>query len=137
VNDEVIPLHAVLRIGKKGNYIDDQNVGGVACRINDNYRLNDYATNYFGDKFYEYNGITFSQVEEIPKVKEMKETAVVLARKNIHSRVMGFDFTIDSEENIKLIEINHLWTGINFFQMNGASVFGKYTDEVLLYCKNN
>ena len=51
VTDEVIPLHAVLRIGKEGNYIDDQNVGGVACRINEDSTLNDFATNYFGEKF--------------------------------------------------------------------------------------
>lgn len=137
VTDEVIPLHAVLRIGKQGNFIDDQNIGGVACIINNDIRLNDYATNYFGEKCYEYNGITFSKIEGIPKVGEMKQQAVLFARKNIHSRVMGFDFTIDSESNIKLIEINHLWTGINFFQMNGSAVFGKYTDEVIEFCSSN
>ena len=137
VTDEIIPLHAVLRIGKKGNFIDDQNVGGVACRLNDGTGLNDYATNYFGEKFFNFNGITFSDIKEIPKVKEMKEIAIIFAKRNIYSRVMGFDFTLDISENIKLIEINHLWTGINFFQMNGASVFGKYTDEVVHFCKNN
>lgn len=137
LTDEVIPLHAVLRIGKSGNFIDDQNIGGVACRIIDDYRLNEYATNYFGDKCYEYNGISFSKINNMPKVKEMKEIAAFYAPQNIHSRVMGFDFTVDVKNNIKLIEINHLWTGINFFQMNGAPVFGKYTDEVVHFCKNN
>ena len=137
VTDDIIPLHTVLRIGKKGNYIDDQNVGGVACKINDNYRLNDYATDILGKKYYKYNGIIFAEMKEIPKVEEMKNYAALNAKKNIHSRVMGFDFTLDINDNIKLIEINHLWTGINFFQMNGSSVFGKYTDEVVQFCKNN
>jgi hypothetical protein len=137
ITDEVIPLHAVLRIGKKGNFIDDQNVGGVACYINENGKLRDFATDIFGEKYYKFNGIVFAEMEEVPKVREMKQYAVQFAPQNIHSRVMGFDFTIDSGDTIKLIEINHLWTGINFFQMNSSSVFGKYTDEVIHYCKNN
>lgn len=133
--DEVIPLHAVLRIGKKGNYVDDQNVGGVACYINENAILSKYATNIYGEKFFEYNGIVFAEIEAVPKIKEIKDCASKLARKNIHSRVIGFDFTLDSQNNIKLIEINHLWTGINFFQMNGYPVLGNYTDEVVEFCK--
>lgn len=137
LTDEVIPLHAVLRIGKKGNYLDDQNIGGVACRISEDSSLNKYATNYWGEKFYEFNGVIFDEIRHVPKVDEMKHIVIELAKKNIHSRVMGFDFTIDNYDNIKLIEINHLWTGINFFQMNGASVFGKYSDEVVEFCRNN
>lgn len=134
-NDQVHALHAVLRIGKKGNYLDDQNVGGVACKINDDLTLNNFATNYFGEKFEEFNGIKFSSAGKVPFVNEIKQLAVNLAIKNIHSRVIGFDFTIDSQNQIKLVEINHLWTGINFFQMNGDPVLGKFTDEVVEFCK--
>lgn len=133
--DEIIPLHAVLRIGKIGNYVDDQNVGGVACRILDTNKLNNYATNITGKKYYEHNGVNFSDIPIITNINEMKEIAISIARKNIHSRLIGFDFTIDSDNNVKLIEINHLWIGINFFQMNGISLFGKYTDEVVQFCK--
>lgn len=133
--DEVHALHAVLRIGKKGNYLDDQNVGGVACRINNDSTLNNFATNYFGEKFDEFNGIIFSGLDRVPQVNDMKQIAVQLAAKNIHSRVIGFDFTVDHQNNIKLVEINHLWTGINFFQMNGVPVLGEFTDEVIELCK--
>lgn len=134
--DEIFPLHAILRIGKKGNYLDDQNVGGVACRINEDSTLNDYATNYWGEKFFEFNGIVFSKTAKVPYVDKMKQTAAKLAEKNIHSRVLGFDFAVNSDNQIKLIEINHLWTGINFFQMNSTPLFGKFTDEVISFCKN-
>lgn len=135
--DEVFPLHAVLRIGKKGNFIDDQNVGGVACKINEDNYLNKYATDMYGKKYYSYNDIVFAEMEKVPQIDKMKKYAAELAKKNIHSRVIGFDFTIDNNEQVKLIETNHLWGGINFFQMNGSSVFGKYTDEVVEFCKNN
>lgn len=135
--DIIHALHAVLRIGKKGNYLDDQNFGGVACLINEDLTLSDFATNYFGEKFAEFNGVVFAKTEKVPLVKEMKEIATMLAGKNLHSRVIGFDFTIDERNNIKLIEINHLWTGINFFQMNGAPVLGDFTDEVIEFCKIN
>jgi hypothetical protein len=133
--DEVHALHAVLRIGKSGHYLDDQNVGGVACRINDDSTLSGFATNYFGEKFKEFNGIVFSDLDKVPHVNEMKQIAVQLAAKNIHSRVVGFDFTVDHKNNIKLVEINHLWTGINFFQMNGEPVLGEFTDEVIELCR--
>jgi hypothetical protein len=136
VSDDVLPLHAVLRIGKKGNYLDDQNFGGVACKINEDSKLNEYATDRMGNKYYEYNNIIFANIKSVPNVQEMKQYAVQFAPQNIHSRLIGFDFTVDIQNNIKLIEINHLWTGINFFQMNASSVFGKYTDEVIEFCKN-
>lgn len=133
--DEVHALHAVLRIGKKGNYLDDQNVGGVACRIEDDSTLSNFATNYFGEKFVEFNGIVFSDSGKVPHLNEMKQIAIQLAERNIHSRVIGFDFTIDHQNIIRLVEINHLWTGINFFQMNGEPVLGEFTDEVIELCR--
>jgi hypothetical protein len=137
LTDEVIVLHAVLRIGGKGNYLDDQGFGGIACKITENNKLNYYATDINGRKHYESNGIKFSDVNEISQVGEMKNFAAQIARKNIHTRVIGFDFALDIDNKIKLIEINNLFTGINFFQMNSSSVFGKYTDEVVQFCKNN
>lgn len=136
-DDKVIPLHSVLRFGKEGNVIDDQNLGGLACGIDENNKLNEYATDINGMKYYDHNKKSFSEFEEVPKLSQMKDYAVKLAKKNIHARVLGFDFTLDETGSIKLIEINYLWIGINFFQMNGSSVFREYTDEVINYCIEN
>ena len=136
INDEIKVLHTVLRIGKKGNFVDDQFFGGIACKINDSHLLNNYATDKFGNKYYESNGIKFSEVSEVPMIDEMKNLSVIIAKKNIHSRLMGFDFSVDSMKNVKLIEVNNQYAGINFFQMNSAPVFGEYTDEIIEFCKS-
>lgn len=136
ITDDIIVLHLILRIGKKGHFIDDQNYGGIACRIKENFTLDKYATDKWGNKYYSSNGITFKDFKGLPKIEEMKKISSYIAKKNIHSRLMGFDFTLDINDNIKLIEINNQFAGINFFQMNSSSVFGKYTDEIIQFCKN-
>jgi Sugar-transfer associated ATP-grasp len=137
LTDEIHVLHAVLRIGKPGNFIDDQGAGGIACFIDENAKLKNYATDKLGNKYYESNGIKFSNAEIVPKIGGMKEIAVYAAEKNFHSRLMGFDFCLDENENIKLIEINNQYAGINFFQMNAASVFGNYTDEIIEFLQKD
>ncbi len=136
INDEIKVLHTVLRIGKKGNFVDDQFFGGIACKINDDHLLYNYATDKFGNKYYESNGIKFSEVSEVPMIDEMKNLSVIIAKKNIHSRLMGFDFSVDALNNVKLIEVNNQYAGINFFQMNSSPVFGEYTDEIIEFCKS-
>ena len=135
INDKILPLHSILRIGKKGNFIDDQNVGGIACRIKSDGKLMDFGTDIFGKKYSEYNGISFAQVGRVPEIEKIKNIASQMARKNIHSRLLGFDFAVDINNKIKIIEVNHLWIGINFFQMNSSSVLGQFTDEVIQFCK--
>lgn len=135
-NNDIHVLHVVLRIGRKGNFVDDQNAGGLACRVKGT-KLDKYATDIHGNKYDQVNGVHFSHSGEIPNLKEMIEAARMIAGKNIHSRLMGLDFCLDIKNNVKLVEINNQYAGINFFQMNSASVFGNYTDEVVEYCKNN
>lgn len=137
VTGEVIVLHNILRIGKKGSIVDNQAMGGISIKINDNSLLNDYAIDKYGNKYSEHNGIVFSQIKtKVPKLEDMRNLAKCLAFKNIYSRLMGFDFCLSKDGQIKLIEINNQFAEINFFQMNSSTLFGKYTDEIIQYCKN-
>jgi len=135
VTNEVISLKSVLRIGKKGSFVDNQAAGGISCNINENHSLNNYAIDKFGNKYFEYNGIIFSDLPKVPMIEDMKNIAVNLAEKNIYSRLIGFDFCLDIDGRVRLIEINNQFAEINFFQMNSSSLFGKYTDEIVRFCK--
>lgn len=137
LTDEVIILQNILRIGKKGSVVDNQAMGGISVRINENSILSDYAIDKYGNKYYDYNEIKFSQINTaVPCLDNMRSLAKCLAVKNIYSRLMGFDFCLSSDGQVKLIEINNQFAEINFFQMNGSPLFGKYTDEIVQFCKN-
>jgi len=51
---------------------------------------------------------------------------------NYH-RLLGFDFSVDDNNNIKLMEVNNLYVGIINQQMNTGPLFGEYTEEVIEY----
>ena len=134
--DDVSILLTILRMGKKNAFVDNQTFGGYACNINQNFRLDKYAYDQYGNKCTENNGVIFSQVKEIPRIEEMKKIAKSFAKKNFYSRLMGFDFCLDVNGKVRLIEINNQYASISF-QMNSGPFFGKYTDEVVEFLKKN
>jgi hypothetical protein len=137
MTNEIQLLHAVLRIGKKGALVDNQAAGGISCGINiDSGVLNDFAVNKYGNIFKESNNIEFKSLK-IPFFKNLKLVAIDIAREYKYHRLLGFDFTINKENKIKLIEVNNKNNEINFYQMNNGSLFGNFSDEIIDYCKNS
>jgi glutathione synthase/RimK-type ligase-like ATP-grasp enzyme len=134
-NDDIIILNAYLRIGKKGNSVDNQSAGGVVCNIKLNNQLDEFALDKKAKiKIFESNGIKFSEVGRLPEFDLMKEIAIKIAKKNYYSRIIGFDFCVNKDNKVILIEINNQFAGISL-QMNSGPFFGNYTDEVVEYCK--
>lgn len=136
-NDEVIPLHVLLRIGRKGSHVDNQASGGISCGVDGSGNLNGFAVDKYGTKFYDANGLALSKKYQLPMFDRIIKTAVELAAKNLHARLLGFDFCVDGRGNLKIIEINNLNNEINFYQMNNGALFGKYTREIIDYCSKN
>lgn len=136
-DDSIIILHSILRAGKKGMNVDNQASGGTSCGIRIDGTLNHYAVDKYGNKSGSINDVDLSENISIPKYSEMKSMAVDLAKKNIHSRLLGLDFGLDIKDRLRLFEINNLNNEINFYQMNNGSLFGEYTNEVIDYCKTH
>ena len=137
VSNEVIPLHAVLRIGKPGSLVDNQASGGIACGVKENGKLNSFAINKKGEKFDHFNTIVFSNADPVFKFDEIVKICLPLANQFYYHRLLGFDFCVDHRGNIRLIEVNNKNNETNFFQMNNGPLFGEYTDEIISYCKNS
>jgi hypothetical protein len=138
--NNVIVNNSVLRIGKKGSEVDNQASGGISCFINENGQLSKYAIDKYGNKYFNLPSdpdIKFSELDAIPKYSEIKEIAREIAKRNYYHRLLGLDFCIDNNGNIKLVEINNRESEINFFQMFGSSLFREYTDEIIEYCVSN
>lgn len=136
-NDQVIPLHSLLRVGRKGSHVDNQAAGGVSCGINKKGRLNQFAVDKYGNKFTDINGTNLNKEYMVPFYDKMLNIAYEIAPKHKYTRLLGFDFCVDCQNDIKLIEINNINNEINFYQMNNGPLFREYTDEVIDYCAQN
>jgi hypothetical protein len=136
-NNEIIPLQSVFRIGLPGAIVDNQASGGIACGIQAGGELNSFAVSKKGGKFESFNGILFRDVPKLFKYDEIVKLGLGIANKFHYHRLLGFDFSVDSKGNIKLIEVNNRNNEINFYQMNNGPLFREYTDEVIDYCAQN
>lgn len=137
LDNQVHILHSVLRIGKKGALVDNQASGGISCGIIINSGiLNNFAIDKYGSKYLESNQISFSG-QEVPEYGKMKEIAIEIAHLFPYHRLLGFDFALDKNEKIRVVEVNNRNNEINFYQMNNGSLFGDFTQEVVQYCKRS
>tara|TARA_Y100001970_G_scaffold27492_1_gene33557 strand:- start:15230 stop:16351 length:1122 start_codon:yes stop_codon:yes gene_type:complete len=138
-NEKVNILHSVLRFGAENKFVDNQASGGFSCGIDKNGLLNDFYIDKNCKKYdikkvlndYRGNEIVYKFDEIIRKSKS-------LAKLFPYHRIIGFDFCVDIDGNIKLIEINNNSIEINFIQISCGPLFGEFTDEIIDYClKNN
>jgi len=132
--NEIIPLQAVLRIGRPGANVDNQAAGGVACGIKSNGQLNCFCVNKKGEKLYNINGMAFDKVAPVYKYNEIAALGVNLADMYHYHRLLGFDFCVNQKGEIVIIEINNRNLEINFLQMNNGPLFREYTEEILEFC---
>jgi len=130
-------LHTILRVGKAGSHVDNQASGGISINISSEGLLNNFAIDKYGNKSYSVNGMELNGNINVLYIDLIKKIALEIAARNIHHRLLGLDFTVDQNENVRLIEINNQNNEINFYQMNSGSLFGKFTDEVIGYCMQN
>lgn len=137
LSGNIVPLHSVLRIGKKGEVVDNQASGGISRGIDESGKLNDYAVDKYGNIHKEYNSVVFREADLIPEFDRIIEYAVEVAQKNHYSRVLALDFCVDKDGSVKLLEINTANNEINFHQMNSGPIFGDYTEEIIDFCRNN
>ncbi|MDP2173413.1 MAG: sugar-transfer associated ATP-grasp domain-containing protein, partial [Candidatus Cloacimonadaceae bacterium] len=136
-NESIHILHSLLRIGKKGSITDNQASGGISVGISDQGKLNGFAVDKYGNKFYDVNGVKLSSAIQVPQFDAICFEALKLAKELRYSRLLGLDLTINELGEIIVIEINNVSNEINFYQMNNGPLFGSFTDEVLEYCSTN
>ncbi|MDW7761976.1 MAG: sugar-transfer associated ATP-grasp domain-containing protein, partial [Acidobacteriota bacterium] len=130
-------LSVALRIGGKGSVVDNLNYGGFIVKCSINGYLADYAVNKKGEKVHLVNDIDLKRTHQIPFFSKCLDKAVIIASRNIHHRLLGLDIAIDKQNEIRIIEINNGHIGTDLPHLVGLPLFGKYTDEVIAYCKKN
>ena len=133
-NNEVVPLFAVLRMGRKGVKVDNASAGGLYCGISENGKLAKYAYTLkpFGKYLTSDSGVVFEGFE-IPRFQDIVSKVRKMHVKLPYARLIGWDMAVDVNNNIVLIEINTIDPGV--FQATGPA-FGNYTEEILRAVRN-
>lgn len=135
-SNKVEILGAILKFGRKGCVVDNQNAGGICVAIRENGCLHEFATDMSGNRYGVLpDGRRFSQAGPVHRIAQMRELAVKIARENYHFRLLGLDMCVDKNDHPVVVEVNNNYLGLNFHQMSGKPLFGVFTDEVIDYCQ--
>lgn len=129
--DKPYILSSIFRIGGSGSKVDNVSKGGYQCTIRPDGRLEKLAyTNRSGKaEMVEENdkGMRWEDYT-IPNFDKIRETAMDLALKLPHLKLIGWDFALDESGDIVLIEFN---CQIGQNQATCGPTFGDITDGVL------
>jgi hypothetical protein len=125
------------RIGRANKFVDNIHAGGLVIGVKEDgtLRKNAYELGY-GDKSVAYEkhpdtGIEF-EGNEIPRFKDIVNAAERLHGRFLHVGVISWDFTVNSDNEIVLIEVNTWGQGTWFPQMiSGEGLFGDDLPEIL------
>jgi hypothetical protein len=133
-DDQIHILHRLLRVGKKGSFLDHDNFGGIAVGISANAELKGVGFDSAGNRYTSFNGVNLSGQAEVPCISQLEQIAANIAMDFFYGRLLAFDFTVDESGRPLLIEINCWRNGVSQYQMNNGSLFQEFTREVLDYC---
>ena len=133
----IYPLHTIIRFGKEGSLVDNQAAGGLSCGIDSNGCLKYFAVDKYGKRYENIPAVKERAGENVPALDRMKELAIKIAPKYPYHRLMGFDFCLDANNQVRLLEINCKNIETNFLQMNNGPLFGDFTKEIVDYCIQN
>lgn len=136
ISGEIFHVPLVLRIGRSGKNVDNIHSGGLSIGLNDDGTLLEKAFELnYGDKNIAYDkhpdrDIVFKDYT-LPRISGIIEAAKTLHGKYPHIGIISWDFTVNENEEIVLIEANIKGQSIWFPQiLHGKGAFGENTKAV-------
>ncbi len=129
-------MGAIMRIGGKGSVVDNAHAGGCFIGIHPDGSFCHEVCNQYGQKQSIFNDIDFTKNYYYPNWKEVVKFAESVGKYILHHRLLALDIVIDKEDKPHLIEFNVEGFSSWLFQYTVSTAFGKYTNEILEYCKN-
>ncbi len=142
LNDSVHILPISLRIGGGGSEVDNIHAGGMSIGVANDGTLRKYAYRLgYGDSFEKHSQHPDTNIVfEGYKLSFIDD--LIFAAKRLHSMtanigIISWDFTVDSDNNIVVVEANYKGQSVWFPQMlSGEALFGENTIDVLNLLKN-
>ncbi|MBQ4915645.1 hypothetical protein J8L85_14410 [Maribacter sp. MMG018] len=134
--EEVIPLSAVIRIGRAGSFTDNLTSGGYACGINENGELRVRAFDTYGKGYSKTDNGTILENFQIPCFDSIISSVKEQHQNMPHFKLISWDIAINNKSEVIIVEFNAMGQDINLHQMCNGPLFGKYFDEILNITKN-
>lgn len=128
---EVYILSGILRIGAPGSFCDHTPHGGthnLDVAVMEDGTLG--STAFDPDHCHVYDTVYGKPIQgRIPRYAELKELVIREHAKYPDYALIGWDFTIDEEENIVCMEFNTKWPGISASQYAHGAIFARKSRE--------
>lgn len=137
-NGKICLAPIVLRIGRKGKFVDNAHAGGMFVGVRNDGTLLKQAFTEFRDVFSEHpDSHTVFEGYYIPNFDEVKKAAAEAHAYMPQNGIIHWDFTIDKDGNVVFIEGNMRYGGFWIIQMaHGEGVFGENTEEILNFARD-
>lgn len=138
VEGQIKTAPMIMRIGINENYLDNAHAGGIYVAVSNKGIMQKYAMKYDQGK-YEVHPNSKIRFEgyKLPFINRIIDAAIELHKCVPQIGFINWDFSVDSNENIVLIEANMMCGGIWTFQNAwGCGVFGEDTEYMVDHIKN-
>lgn len=133
MQDKIKTAPIAMRIGQGGGVVDNAHAGGMFIGVTNDGKLLREAFTEYQNRYTVHpdTGIVFEDYQ-IPCVPEIRKAAIKLHEKVPMLQFVSWDFTVDVDGNIVLIEANLHSQSVWFPQMaHGKAMFGDDTAELL------
>lgn len=126
---EVLIIYSVVRIGRKGQVIDNQSAGGISTTITKDGKLGKVAFGgYSEDNILTTDTGVVLEGYEIPSYDKAIEMVKRLHLKLPYANIVGWDVAINEDGNPVLVEFN---TNPGLSQSAFKSGMGEYTERII------
>ncbi len=133
INGRCTLLSSFLRMGAKGSFVDNLRSGGVLVGINRDGVLHDFGITKDYSKYYKSpTGIEFRGIR-VPMWDQIQQQILDFHRKIPYANLIGWDVTVDKDNQVIVIEINLDSAEIEAHQVFNGPVFGDRFDEIRQY----
>ena len=135
-DNKVHVLSSGFRMGRGGS-LDNETAGGIITYIRDDGTMNGYAVDKYGTKYSKHPDSKLAFNFKLPDYEGLISLSKRIGEKVFYTRIIGLDACFDENGDWRILEVNTFSQGIRVSQYGGAPFFGKFTDEVIDFCKKN
>lgn len=124
-------LSTTIRVGNNGDFTDNVAAGGGSWGID---KFGIVKPVGYDNKYNKIestsSGLRMAGIK-IPQFKELIADAKKSHLNMPNFRLISWDFTVNNDNEVILVEFNTIWQEINAHQLMNGPVFGKFTEEIL------
>ncbi len=136
VDNEVVFLTNLLRIGAMNSQVDNSSQGGLTCVINNDGSLYSQGYDSNNNLIAESHTNVKFQGFKIPNFEKVKKIIKELHLQIPYFKMVSWDIAINKNEEPVLVEFNVISQGA-FSQHSYGPLFGDYTEQVLTGIEHN